>query len=173
MMKGYSNSQRMDWSMINSSILQLQKLILKRTKTLLRMVITNPLQTFTLMVLSRTSTSLHKKLINFEMLHMLPQMFRSSLCQLYVVLHFLNMGQTLQSMHFQHSFQLEEVVLMNQGSIRYLRRSGQTTSFNSIVDDLPGIHGSDTGHLILFCDMRQRKLQSGIRLSSRVKIPSQ
>jgi hypothetical protein len=99
-MIGYSNFQKMDWSITNSSISQLQKLILKRTKALLRIVMANLLQTFTLMVLSLTSTWVHMKLINFEMLHVLPQMVRSSLCLLYVVLHFLNMDQTLQSMHF-------------------------------------------------------------------------
>jgi hypothetical protein len=171
-MIGYSNFQKMDWSITNSSISQLQKLILKRTKALLRMVMANPLQTFTPMVLSLTSTWVHMKLINFEMLHVLPQMVRSSLCLLCVVLHFLNMDQTLQSMHFQHSFLLGEVVLMNQDNIRCLRRIGQTISFNFVVDDSLDIHGSDTGHSILLCDMRQRKLQGGIRLSSRAKIPS-
>ena len=75
-----------------------------------------------------------------------PQKLPSSLHQLCMVLHFLSMGQTLQSMHSQHSFLLAEVVLMNQDNMRYLRKIGQTTSFNSVVGDLLGTHTSNTRH---------------------------
>jgi hypothetical protein len=108
----------------------------------------------------------------FAMLHMLPLMVQFSPCQLYMVLHFLNMGQTLQSMHSQHYLLLEVVVLMSQGNIRYLRVIGQTIFFNYVVDDLLGTHVFDTGLSILFCDMKQRRLQGGSRVSSRAKIPS-
>ena len=137
------------------------------------MVVTNSLQTSIQMVLFLTSTSLHMRLINFDKLHKLPQMFQYFLCQLCVVHHFLNMGQILQSMHFQHSFQLVEVVLMNQENTKSLRKIGQIIFFSFVVVDLLDIHDFDTGHSTPFCNMKQRKLQSGIKVSSRAKILSQ
>ena len=137
------------------------------------MVMANLLPTFTPMVSSLTSILEHMKLISFKMLHMLHQMFKSSPCLLCMVPHFLSMGQILQSVHFQLCFLLVKVVLMRKGNIRYLRRIGQTISSSSVVDDLQDTYAFDTGPLTPFYDMRQRKPQSGTRLSSRANIPSQ
>jgi hypothetical protein len=62
---------------------------------------------------------------------------------------------------------------MNKGNIRYLRRIGQTISFNFVVDGLPVTHVSDTGHSILFYDMNQRRVQGGFRQLSRARTPLQ
>jgi len=172
-MKGYNNSLRMSWFTANSLISQPQRLILRRTKALLRIVMVSLLQTSTPVVLSLTSMLEHMKLISFKMLHMLHQMFKSSPCLLCVVLHFLNMDQILQSVHSQHCFQLAEVVLMSQDSVRYLKRIGQTTSSSFVVDGLQDTHASNTGPSIPFYNMKQRKPQHGTRQSSRARLPSQ
>jgi hypothetical protein len=69
MMSRYNNCQKMGWFMTNSSTSQLQRLILKRIKTLLRNVMTNLLLISTPMGLFLTPTSSYLKWINFEILH--------------------------------------------------------------------------------------------------------